>query len=130
MAATGGYLRSAGPIDFASSIQPSPRGRAAQLDRPRSRSAATLNVQTRTPRASSDSSLDPAPRLSVAEVLKESGRGSHTLEEMVQAQVRVGAVLALVGVRVGHQDGRQMQDVGEGPDGHAAAHGRRDDGQL
>jgi ABC-type sugar transport system permease subunit len=39
-----------GPMSFARSIQPSPRGRAAQLEQPCSQSAAVLNVQTSTPR--------------------------------------------------------------------------------
>src|SRR5207244_3651552 len=41
--------RSTGPIYFASSIQLSPRGRAAQLEMPRSRSPATLNVPSAQP---------------------------------------------------------------------------------
>src|SRR5207247_1481503 len=48
---------SAGPTNFAGSPQPSPRGMAAQLEPPRSRSAATLNVHARTPRAAA--SLGP-----------------------------------------------------------------------
>jgi hypothetical protein len=40
---------SAGPTNFARSTQPSPRGRAAQLELPRSRSAATLNVRSTQP---------------------------------------------------------------------------------
>src|SRR5262249_56415016 len=37
-----------GPIYFARSIQPSPHGKAVQLELPRSRSPATLNVHLRT----------------------------------------------------------------------------------
>src|SRR5438876_1328638 len=40
-----------GPICFAISAQLSPRGKAAQLEMPRSQSAAALNVRTSTPRA-------------------------------------------------------------------------------
>src|SRR5262249_33431275 len=40
-----------GQLDFARSTQPSPCRRAAQLELPRSRSAAALNVHARTPRA-------------------------------------------------------------------------------
>src|ERR1700730_12498640 len=41
-------LSGAGPICFARSTQPAPRGRVAQLELPRSRSPATLNVHPRT----------------------------------------------------------------------------------
>ena len=57
----------------------------------------------------------------------EQVRGrEHALVEVIEAQMLVGAVLPVVGVGVGHHDGRELQDVGEGPEGHAASHRRQD----
>src|SRR5229473_1054626 len=53
---------SAGPTDFARSTQPSPRGMAAQLELPRSRSAAALNVRSTQPSPRGSASRLERPR--------------------------------------------------------------------
>src|SRR5713101_4775189 len=65
-----------------------------------------------------------------AEIVEQTRCRPHALEEMIQPQVLVGAVLAIVRVGVGHEEGGQLQDIGEGPDRDAASRGRHHDRLL
>src|SRR5947207_1950658 len=79
----GSLAPSAGPTNFARSTQPSPPGAAAQLEEPRSRSAAALNVHPRTPRAAA--SLGPRLARHLAR---------HSAKEREVPGILVGAALA------------------------------------
>src|SRR5439155_22779864 len=68
-----------GQLDFARSTQPSPHGMAAQLELPRSRSAAALNVHPRTPRATA--SLGPRLARNLA---RHSAGGRKVLARLVR----------------------------------------------
>src|SRR3972149_3101050 len=80
---------------------------------PGERERATLSVRLRAPylrRWAFFSSL-------LREIGEEAGRGADALEEVVQAQVLVGAVLAVIGVGVGQHERRQPEEGGGGPEG-------------
>src|SRR6266851_518843 len=96
---------SAGPTYFAGSTQPSPRGMAARLELPRSRSAAALNVHPRTPRAAT--SLGPRLARNLA---RHSAGAREALAKLVGGALARGGLARLRGLDDGHgrRGGRRL----------------------
>src|SRR4029450_2604509 len=70
------------------------------------------------------------PYLLASELHQQPGRRADALVEMIQPEVLVRTVLPVVGVRVGHHDRRELEEIRERPERHAAPRGRHDDRRL